>query len=519
MAEKQQYNNPPYQGDVYQIDISKFPPNRKDKRKEPDTPIEPREKYDFSSDDENNESGFSSPLTQELSQRTDTSSGYSSNNEKSGTSSPIILTQATEKTYKSETSSGFSSPVYNNEISSISSNPTSELGSELGSESDSDLESDTSILTTPNNKPTREEQIIKMTQKKNNPVSTESDNAKGLYTDEVSKEYTNEPLDYDDLILDNFNNLLDLLFSLVTESNREYLQFSLICDHFNYICEKSCEYNPTEYKGGSSFCEGTLDEYNDQLAYGTLGCAKLLPELTHDFHPFFSKSLMDLLKKNYIDFIKYIQNINQQKSETSESSDYHIVSKFVDSLLANNHEWNYSTKVLEFMDNECNKLDDLTIVKVLKESDYPLSPTEYSDNYRKTLHNTKYFYMAIDNTPVEKIFDLSDVNTRVQDNGTADKKLYPLIYDGPIASDDELNSFKNSIYNVTNGPGMLDPSTTHPVDISNFTSNNPQFVDVEGAMADTEHIEALKRIQNAQDINGADESNTMIKNIMKAGLT
>ena len=154
-----------------------------------------------------------------------------------------------------------------------------------------------------------------------------------------------------DYILDNFNNLLDLLFSLITESNREYLQFSLVCDHFNYICEYSCDYykyDKDEQKGGSSFCEGTLDSYPQQLAYSTLGCAKLLPELTHDFHPYFTKTIMEKFKYEYTLFINLIKNNNNHGNESD------IVSKFVDSLLANNHEWNYSTKVLEFMDNECN---------------------------------------------------------------------------------------------------------------------------------------------------------------------
>ena len=265
-------------------------------------------------------------------------------------------------------------------------------------------------------------------------------------------------------------------------------------------------------KGGApnDFCLGRIDESViplEKQAYYTLCLSKTRDELKHDFN--FNKETMNRLLKIYdstIDtFVKGLID-NTQTSETPK------IINFIDLLksysVGSDSEWNYYTSVLQTMDKECNKLEELTMTKVASLDKYPyLNTVSARDNgYIVNLKGKDYLYMAIDTNPVVPLFDFKDVCTSVKDNATADFKLYPLLYE--TVNETDLNNFADSLIDFYYAPGMIDPKTTGPYPKTNFTAN-PNIGKIKLFPTTIPDLDTYKRILNeiqlSQDINNETE--------------
>ena len=265
-------------------------------------------------------------------------------------------------------------------------------------------------------------------------------------------------------------------------------------------------------KGGApnDFCLGRIDESSalvDKRSYYTLCLSKTRDELKHDFN--FNKETMNRLLKIYDSTINnFVQGL-RDSTPTSETSK---IIDFIDLLntysVGSDSEWNYYTSVLQTMDKECNKLEELTMTKVASLDKYPyLNTVSARDNgYIVNLKGKDYLYMAIDTNPVVPLFDFKDVCTSVKDNATADFKLYPLLYE--TVNETDLNNFADSLIDFYYAPGMIDPKTTGPYPKTNFTAN-PNIGKIKLFPTTIPNLDTYKRILNeiqlSQDINNETE--------------
>jgi hypothetical protein len=371
-----------------------------------------------------------------------------------------------------------------------------------------------------------------------------------------------DPYPYDVyLYLTNgFNNFIDLFVSLVSESNRDLLMLDIhtlniesiystfeqaILDQENDLVspvaqgtirllsqhQEAPRFVYTSSSGSSSgsgsgpiggkkrrqkggapndFCLGNIDESSDLVdkqAYYTLCLSKTRDELKHDFN--FNKETMNRLLKIYDSTINnFVQGL-RDSTKTSETSK---IIDFIDLLntysVGSDSEWNYYTSVLQTMDKQCNKLEELTMTKVASLDKYPyLNTTFAKDNgYIVNLKGKDYLYMAIDTNPVVPLFDFKDVCTSVKDNATADFKLYPLLYE--TVNETDLNNFADSLIDFYYAPGMIDPKTTGPYPKTNFTAN-PNIGKIKLFPTTIPDLDTYKRILNeiqlSQDINNETE--------------
>jgi hypothetical protein len=362
-----------------------------------------------------------------------------------------------------------------------------------------------------------------------------------------------------------FENYTDLLLSVITESNREYFQLIEHCMNVQSDMNSMLEvyenlevyeklYTPKqvvllsttqqqqvvtnplnnlssigswfegEQRGGADtdFCAGRMlvqdNDDNDarfnlkRQGYCALGCSKLLDELKHDFKPYL-KGLMPQIESIYKKVITFFH----KKLVADNSPLYPEVKDVVEFMdlvssysVGKDPEWNYYTSVLKFMDEKCGNIDELTIVKVVNLADY--KNLNVDDDYKRKLVDSEYLYMTMECGPVSPIFILEDLWVSVEDNSVPQRKMWPLVYTHDPTTKDQIDNFKKSFFTIDNGPGMLDPKTTGPVSIDNFSPTS-QFIDqvavgltglqtlglYTGDIAD--HIDQLKKIQASQNIN------------------
>ena len=375
------------------------------------------------------------------------------------------------------------------------------------------------------------------------------------------------------------DNFIDLFVSLVSESNRDLLMFGIHSSNINafysnfeqiildqerdrYEQERSRAdirvigtargapqtvapqyvYNtpsraggkkskPTKHKtqrGGEpgNFCLGNMDEsttsYEEKLAYYTLGISKTRDELKHDFN--FKKDTMTNLLKIYDSTISaFVTNLTQHSANPEISKIIQFINLLQSYSVGSDSEWNYYTSVLQTMDTQCNKLEELTMTKVATLDKYPYLDTQFAreNGYIVNFEGKKYLYMAIDNNPVVPLFDFKDVCTSVKDNSTADFKLYPLIVETvqnettkeKDVDPNNLQTFTKSLFDFYYAPGMIDPKTIGAYPETNFTANQniESIVTFPAGFNNLEEYKtALRAIQLSQDINKAEGANSRI---------
>jgi hypothetical protein len=372
------------------------------------------------------------------------------------------------------------------------------------------------------------------------------------------------------------DNFIDLFVSLVSESNRDLLMFGIHSSNINAFYsnfeqiildqEKEQEraksdirlistargvpqmttpqyvYNTPSRGGGKkgklpkhktqrggepgNFCLGNMDESTtsneEKLAYYTLGISKTRDELKHDFN--FKKDTMTNLLKIYDSTINaFVTNLTQYSANPEISKIIQFINLLQSYSVGSDSEWNYYTSVLQTMDAQCNKLEELTMTKVATLDKYPYLDTQFAreNGYIVNFEGKKYLYMAIDNNHVVPLFDFKDVCTSVKDNATADFKLYPLIVETvqnettkeKDVNPNNLQNFTKSLFDFYYAPGMIDPKTIGTYPETNFTANQ----NIESIVAFPagfnnleEYKTALRAIQLSQDINKEQGRNSRI---------
>jgi len=367
-----------------------------------------------------------------------------------------------------------------------------------------------------------------------------------------------------------FENYTDLLLSVITESNREYVQIIEHCmnvqSYMNSMLEvyenlevyerllvgqipgrlelflsQQASNEPfyvttstgeIEQRGGADtdFCAGMMDEIGSddddvrfnlkRQGYCALGCSKLYDELKHDFKPYL-KGLMPKIESIYKKVINFFHIKLVEDNKSHEYPEVKDVVEFMDLVssysVGKDPEWNYYTSVLKFMDEKCDNIDELTIVKVVNLADYKnLNVDQVDSDYKRKLGDSEYLYMTMECGEVSPIFELPNLWVSVEDNSTPHRKLWPLVYQNPTPEQAEVESFKRSFFTIDNGPGMLDPKTTGPVSIANFSVDSPFIEQVKGGLEELgydsdiigKHITKLQTIQALQNINVAEDQDS-----------
>ena len=377
-----------------------------------------------------------------------------------------------------------------------------------------------------------------------------------------------------------FDGLIDLYVSITTESVRDYYMYNIhsinifrLLQSFNTALIEDKENETTiepkliitlpqqqqlttssssslRSRGGSQIggnkdvaCDGEMVDPSSPLYEGYLvaGITKTYDELLHDFSKKFKQGILfDKIKHYYdkpiqtsIDTFK--QNIENDKNIT-EKNELEKIMSFIDKLhnqtINGDVEWQYYTNSLQYIDEQCQQLDQLTIVKVtdlknkdffntsmiekLKNEKYIISYEQDPNRTLKTMTSNEdedgddnekdYFYSKIDNTPVEPLFNINDISVRFSDNSTANRKLFPLIYDIPASTDGsriapylDVDAFKNTLYDLKYAPGMLDPKTTGAYNIKIFTDKNKDLILLKDLVS-IDRYEQITRLQEIQDI-------------------
>jgi len=378
------------------------------------------------------------------------------------------------------------------------------------------------------------------------------------------------------------DGLLDLYVSVTTESVRDYYMYNIhsinifrLLQSFNTALIESKE-NETivetiiepklritlpqpqitnssssssrtrsgSYVGGSLdvACDGEMVDPLSHLYEGYLvaGITKTYDELLHDFSKKFKQGILFDKIKHYYDepiqeSINTLQNNIDNDKNISEQNELKKIMSFINNLhkpiTTGDIEWQYYTNSLQYIDDQCQQLDQLTIVKVtdlkneffteaikkkLKDEKYIIS---YEQDPNRTLktnttdededgddNEKDYFYSKIDNTPVEPLFNINDISVRFSDNSTANRKLFPLIYDIPASTDGsriapylDVDAFKNTLYDLKYAPGMLDPKTTGAYNIKIFTDKNKDLILLKDLVT-RDRYEQITRLQEIQDI-------------------
>ena len=268
------------------------------------------------------------------------------------------------------------------------------------------------------------------------------------------------------------------------------------------------------------------------------GLAKSLDELTHDFIGYLGAVELERLIFVYN---TYITHVNSELTPGEQAYGLH---KFLMKLGENafsEREWNYYTSVLWYLDNECDDLDKLTIIKMAKVESYPyLTPDVVVDlrgkGYIITLDGTDYLYTKVDNTPIDAEPELGGFTHKIADNATSDAKTYPLVRGVPFG--DAANGGARivttttnplSIVDVKNAAGLMDPKSISGIDMNIMNAPVRNMTDTEIATAAT--AGNIDIIQQSQNINMADETNgdgtvniiqygrTIARNALMGGIT
>jgi hypothetical protein len=387
-------------------------------------------------------------------------------------------------------------------------------------------------------------------------------------------------------IYQELDKLIDLYISTVSESNRDFyligeihitnmhnllkpfndfLLEDIVKDqkpqkiHINFIEDPKkqgpilASQSRTSFRAGSAIvdvasvaaageeteelaCDGKMLLPESHLFEGYLvaGISKTYDELLHDFNKSDAlSSHMTELKKIYEPVIEQAISHFHADDEKSENIRYKPeldkILKFIDKLhdkaTSGQEEWKYYTSALEYIDVECNKLEELTFVKVTKLNAFKfmtgikemLQRKHFLITFDKQINNKQtnnttedndagdYFYSKIDNTPINPLFDISDISLRFSDNSTAIQKLYPLIYDViPDKTDNKreisnelITNFTNTLYDIKYAPGLLDSKTIGHPNLNTFTENNKDLTN----LPDDKNKEYITRIQQLQNLN------------------
>lgn len=280
-----------------------------------------------------------------------------------------------------------------------------------------------------------------------------------------------------------------------------------------------------EQKGGAPgiVCDGDMILNDDPLlhqAFLTAGICKTYEELAHDFDkPEYLKHHLPRLEEIYNKVISVFVN---KLNETPDNDELNKMKSFIQKLQLRryNKEWNYYTSVLEHIDKTCGSIDDLVIIKT-KKIEHPANYADFvtlcRNNFIIKVDNSLYYYSTIDNNPVEPIFTMTDFYCRFSDNPTANKKLWPLLFEPDKEGErnvktipTEFADFTTLMRDIKYAPGLLDPKTMGPYLPALFTMEN--IVD----SIPPEKIEQIQAVQAMQNINV--ETNTHARTFLMDGI-
>jgi ribosomal protein S8 len=258
-------------------------------------------------------------------------------------------------------------------------------------------------------------------------------------------------------------------------------------------------------KGGAPgiACDGDMILDGDPLhqAFLTASICKTYEELAHDFDkPEYLKAHLHNLEDVYNKVISvFVSRLNE-----TTNPELNKIKGFIENLQRRryNKEWNYYTSVLEHLDKSCGSIDDIVIIKT-KKIENPGTYMGFShlcnDGFIINVDGSLYNYSTIDNRPVEPIFTMTDFYCRFSDNPTANKKLWPLLFEPKIGDHniklipDAHIDFSNFMCDIKYAPGLLDPKTTGPYSPSLFTKEDIHGIPPE-IMVQIQNLQAMQNI-------------------------
>jgi hypothetical protein len=336
--------------------------------------------------------------------------------------------------------------------------------------------------------------------------------------------------------------------------------------------------NPYNMKGGKlgNACDGgkilmftdkTPD--NDKIetnidnlltnAFITASLAKTPDELSHDFLKYFKGQLIEEIISTSYDpmlnyFTKKLEAMNKEQGNQQDKQEVEKLLGFINTLrsntVINDHEWNYYVSALKYIDEECNRLDDINIFMVGKTDTYQflknpsLPKWQLKEKTSSSSSSSSASDSAMDVLPESEGEDSGDSGTYTyyntsegsfmavgdgifpfdlvlcEDNSIAVPKLSVLLNDINNSnnvrhnSDDNTYTVKSeaisdltkSCIKLATGPNLCDPSTIGPIPISKFETVNTddlKFFQKNTNVKDDKEafIELINHVQQLQDIN------------------
>lgn len=291
-------------------------------------------------------------------------------------------------------------------------------------------------------------------------------------------------------------------------------------------------------------------------AFITASLAKTPDELSHDFLKYFKGQFIEeIISTSYDPMLNYFEKKLKDMDVPQDKQEVEKLLGFINTLrsntVINDHEWNYYVSALKYIDEECNRLDDINIFMVGKTDTYQFLKNPSLPKWQlkektsaSSSSSSSSSSSARDVLPESEADDSGDSGTYTyyntsegsfmavgdgifpfdlvlcEDNSIAVPKLSVLLNDINNSnnvthnSDDNTYTVKSeAISNITKsciklatGPNLCDPSTIGPIPISKFQNVNTDelvFFQKNTRIGDNKQafIDQINRVQREQDIN------------------
>jgi hypothetical protein len=233
---------------------------------------------------------------------------------------------------------------------------------------------------------------------------------------------------------------------------------------------------------------------NDQLtkAFIKASLVKTPEEFSHDFLSRFKSDMIDsILSSSYNPMIDYFSTIQENNNDINVQKINGFINTLRSNSVINDHEWNYYVSALKYIDEECNRLDDISIFLIGKPSMYKfldnrgipkwqLGTTDEEDADKYVYYNTsegKFMTIGDGVFPYDLVLcednsiSVSKLAVVLNDINTSDNIEYNESENTYVFKNDAINNLKESCIHLQTGPNLCDPSTTGAVFQTKFNRN------------------------------------------------
>ena len=233
---------------------------------------------------------------------------------------------------------------------------------------------------------------------------------------------------------------------------------------------------------------------NDPLtkAFIKASLVKTPEEFSHDFLSRFKSDMIDsILSSSYEPMINYFLTIQENNNDINVQKINGFINTLRSNSVINDHEWNYYVSALKYIDEECNRLDDISIFLIGKPSMYKflvnrdipkwqLGTTDEEDADKYVYYNTsegKFMTIGDGVFPYDLVLcednsiSVSKLAVVLNDINIPDNIEYNESENTYVFKNDAINNLKESCIHLQTGPNLCDPSTTGAVFQTKFNRN------------------------------------------------